>query len=134
MKILGREPALVLGVIVAGISLLGTLGFAFLSDTQAELWIAVVNGIAAGLLAWTTRPFSPGVYTYIVGAFAALGTGYGLSFTDPQIAAVNGFMIGVLTLITRNQTSPIVTAITKSSKDPTIEAAKHDGIATTRTA
>jgi hypothetical protein len=67
------------------------------------------------------------VYTYIVSAFAALGLAYGLEFTDAQVNAVNGFLIGVLTLVTRNQVSPVTTAVTKPSLDPTVEAARKEG-------
>ncbi len=126
MRIFGREPALIIGVIVAVISLLGTLGYSFLSADQAGLWIAVVNGVAAAIMAWTVRPMSPAVYTYAVGVIVALATGYGLTFTPEQVAAVNGLLIGILTLVTRNQVSPIPTPVTATTAAPTPEAAAHN--------
>lgn len=121
MKI--REPALLIGVVVAVISLLGTLGFTFLSMDQAGLWVAVVNAVAAAFLAWTVRPISPAIFTYVVGVLVALGTGYGLEFTPEQVAAVNGMVVPALTLITRNQVSPIDTPVTAITPNPTPEAA-----------
>ncbi len=124
MKI--REPALLIGVIVAVISLLGTLGFAFLSADQAGLWIAVVNAVAAIILSLTVRPVSPAIYTYAVGVIVALATGYGLEFTPEQVAAVNGLVVPILTLVTRNQVSPITTPVTVITDHPVPAAAEHD--------
>ena len=116
MKILGHEPALIIGVVVALISLGGTLGFSFLSMDQAGLWIAGVNAIAAAVLAWTTRPLSPGVFTAALGALVALGTGYGLQLTGEQVNGINGLLVPILLLVTRNQVTPQETALTSTTE------------------
>jgi hypothetical protein len=126
VKIFGREPALVIGTIVAIISLAGTLGFSFLTADQAGLWIVVVNAIAAAAMAWLTRPLQPGIYTYAVGAILALVTAYGLTLTPEQVNAVNALVVPVLALLTRGQVSPVETAVTKPSLEPTPEAQDHE--------
>lgn len=125
MKLFGREPALVIGVIVAIISLGGTLGFHFLSVDQAGLWIGVVDAVAAIGMVITVRPVQPGIYTYAIGAIVALAAGYGLSFGAEQVNAINALVVPILALLTRGQVSPIESAITKLSKDPTPEAEAH---------
>ena len=124
VKILGKEPALIVGIVVAAISLGGTLGFRLLGEDQAGLWIGFVNALAAAIMAWTVRPLSPAVYTYLVSTIIALGAGYGLTLTDAQVSGINGLVVPILTLITRNQVSPIPTALTKITRAPTPEAAK----------
>jgi len=118
MKFFGKttEPALVVGTIVALISLAGTLGFRLLSPDQAGLWILVVNGIAAAVMAWTTRPISPGVFTYLIGAIVALATAYGFSLTAEQVAGINGLVIPVLAVLTRGQVTPEATKVTNTTE------------------
>lgn len=124
MNIFGKttEPALVVGTIVAVISLLGTLGFRFLSADQAGLWIVVINGLAAAVMAWTTRPISPGVFTYLIGSIVALATGYGFELTAEQVNGINGLVVPVLALLTRGQVTPEATGVTK----PTEAAGKEE--------
>jgi hypothetical protein len=126
VKILGREPALVIGFIAALISLAGTLGFRLLSPDQAGLWITVVNAVAAAATAWTVRPIAPAAFTYAVGALVALGASYGLSLAPETVTAINGLVIPTLVLLTRNQVSPVETAVTEPSLDPTPAAAIHE--------
>lgn len=116
MNLKTTEPALIVGAIVAAISLAGTLGFALLSPDQAGLWILAINAIAAGIMAWTTRPISPGVFTYLVGAIVGLAASYGLNVTPEQLNGLNVMVIAVLTLITRGQVSPAVTRVTKATE------------------
>ena len=127
MKLFGREPALFVATLTALIMFAGTLGFSALGENQAGLWVAAVNAVFAALLAWTTRPLSPGVFAMAVSAIVALGTSYGLNLTEVQINGLNGLLVPVLMFITRGQVSPVETTLTKPSLDPTVEAAKAEG-------
>lgn len=128
MKILGREPALIVGVVNAAIMFAGTLGFPFLSDVQAGALVLVVNAISAVIVAWATRPLSPAVFSYAVSTLISLGVAYGFTLTDAQIAGINGLIVPMLALLTRGQVSPVETKVTNSSNDPTVEAARKDGL------
>jgi hypothetical protein len=125
MKILGREPSLVISVIVALISLAGTLGYAFLSQDQAGLWITAVNGVAAIAMVVTVRPIQPGIYTYAIGALVALAAGYGLHVGAETVNGINMAVVPILALLTRGQVSPIESLVTGKSENPTPEAAAH---------
>lgn len=124
MSLFGKstEPALVVGAIVAGISMAGTLGFSLLSPEQAGIWVLLVNAVAAAVMAWTTRPISPGVFTYLIGVIATLGAAYGFELASDQINGLNVLVISILTLITRGQVTPQATTLTK----PTEAAAKEE--------
>lgn len=116
MKILGRSPTLVIGVVVAAISFAGTLSFRLLSPDQAGLWIAVVNAIAGAVVAYTVRPIAPAAFTYLVGAIVALGAAYGLNLTAETVNGINGLVIPLLSLLTYGNVSPIETAVSSSTQ------------------
>lgn len=115
MKILGRSPTLVIGIVVALISFAGTLGFRLLSADQAGLWIAVVNAVAGAIVAYTVRPIAPAAFTYLIGSIVALGTAYGLSLTAEQVNGINGLVIPLLSLLTYGNVSPIDTAVSSKT-------------------
>lgn len=125
MKIMGREPTLFLGVAYAVITTFGTLGWAHLTGEQAALVNAVIAAIVGCINAWAVRPISPVSFTYAIAALVQLGTAYGITVPDATLAAINGLVVPVLALVTRNQVSPVETAVTKQSAHPTPEAAKH---------
>jgi len=116
MKILGREPALIVGVVNALIMLAGTMGFALLGADQAALWVALVNGISAAILAWVTRPISPAVFSQLIGAIVALVAGYGIELTAEFVFALNAAITPTLMFLTRGQVSPVNTAITNATE------------------
>lgn len=130
MKILGREPALVIGAVNSFIMLAATLGWSFLSGEQAPLWVATINGLSAVLLAVTIRPLSTGVFSQLIGTVVALIAGYGIDLSPDFVFALNGALMPILMFATRGQASPIETPITQKSLDPTIEAARKEGLAT----
>lgn len=130
MKVLGREPALIIGAINAVIMFGGTLGFSLLGMEQAALWVTAVNAISAVILSLATRPWSASVFSYALASVIALGAGYGIELKPEAVNGLNGLIVPILMLITRGQVSPIETRVTKSSLDPTIEAARAEGKAT----
>ena len=129
-KIFGREPALVVGAINSIIMVGATFGYSFLTGEQAPLWVGLVNALSAVVLAITIRPLSIGVFSQFFAAFVALVAGYGINLLGDFVFAINAALVPVLMLITRGQASPVETAVTQPSLDPTIEAARKEGLAT----
>lgn len=127
MKIFGREPTLWIAVIGQAILLLGTFGLRWLDNDQAALIVVAINALAAAATAFMVRPISPAAFTYALGSVVSVAAAYGLSITADQMAVLNTFVIGILALITRNQVSPVPTALTKGSLDPTPEAERVVG-------
>jgi hypothetical protein len=126
VKIFGREPALVIALVNAVIMFGGTLGFHFLSLDQAGLWVLGVNAVSAAILAWATRPLSPAVFSYALASVIGLAAGYGLQVTPEQVNGLNLLVVPILAFLTRGQVSPVETAVTQKSLDPTKEAAAHE--------
>ncbi len=108
-KIWGREPALFIGAISAALSLAVTLGVG-LTANQAGGWTAVISGASAAVTAVATRPIAPAAFTGLVTVSADLLSAYHYDLSASTVAAVNGTVIAVLTLLTRGQVSPVPTA------------------------
>jgi hypothetical protein len=126
VKILGRDPALVIGALNALIMFGGTMGFHLLSMGQAALWVIVVNAVSAAIVAWSTRPLSPSVFSYLIASLIALGASYGLHISPEAINGLNGLLVPILAFLTRGQVSPVATFVTLKSLNPTPEAAAHE--------
>jgi hypothetical protein len=104
-KFWGTEPALIVAVISAGLSLLVSLGIGLSADAAAG-WVAVVSAACAIVAAWRTRPVAPALFTGLVQVVAALLAAYHFSVSAGTVGAINVFVIAVLTLLTRGQVSP----------------------------
>jgi hypothetical protein len=90
MKIFGREPALVISAIGAVVTLLVSLNLDWLS---AGAGAAVITFLTAVVIAFTTRPIAPALFTAVVAAGAALFAEYGLHVSDAVVAAVSGVVL-----------------------------------------
>ncbi|MFD5491643.1 hypothetical protein ACFWH4_01545 [Streptomyces sp. NPDC127091] len=105
MKIFGREPALLIATVSAGLSLLVTFGFG-LSAEQAGAIVAVISAVFAAATAVLTRPIAPSAFTGLVAAVAALLAAYGLDLSAEKVGALNAVVLAGLALLTRAQVSP----------------------------
>lgn len=123
MKLMGREPTLWIAVISQVVILLGTFGFHLLNGQQAALIVVAINAVFAAINALAVRPISPVAFTYAVGSIVAVAGAYGLNLSIETVAGVNALTIGVLALLSRGQVSPVETAVTNASLEPTPEAA-----------
>lgn len=103
MKIFGREPALWIGVVGAFLTFLAGLNLPGLNAGQSAAITALVSGV---IMAVTTRPVAPGLFTGVVGALAALGAEYGLNVPDTTVAAASALVVAVFALLARGQVSP----------------------------
>lgn len=117
MKLLGREPALWVSVLVSAVFLVATLGFDWLSPVQAGVVAGLVTAVAAAIF---TRPIAPGLFTGLVtAAVAALGS-YGFHFADTTVSALTAFVLVLFSLVTREQVSPVDTAVTNGKPAPVV--------------
>lgn len=103
-KILGREPALWIGVIGAAVTAVASLGLGFLSAGQGAALVAFVTAV---IIAWATEPKAPALFTGAFAALVALVSDYGIGLSDDLVAAVTGLIVAVCALIgIRPQVSP----------------------------
>jgi hypothetical protein len=103
VKIFGREPALIIGLLGAVLTALAAVGVPGVSAGAAA---AITAAVAACVTAWATRPAMPALYTGAVTALAALLTEYGLHLSDQVVASVSGVVLAVFAFLTRGQVSP----------------------------
>ncbi|GAA3562794.1 hypothetical protein GCM10022419_049310 [Nonomuraea rosea] len=110
MRIFGREPALILGLVSAGVQMVTAL---FLPLTIVQ--VAAVNSIAAaGLGVWTAfvtrnRDGGASVKPAVLGfaqAAITLGLVFGVSLTDQQTAAIMAFVALAGALFVRQVSTP----------------------------
>ena len=101
-----REPALYIGVVSAGLSLLVALNVGGLTSDQAALIVGAITAVGAVITALMTRPIAPAVFTGAVTALAALLAGFHYNVSPGTVAAINGLVLAVLTLLTRGQVVP----------------------------
>lgn len=90
MKIFGREPALIISAIGAVVTLLVTLN---LPDLDAGAGAAITTFLTAVVIAFTTRPVAPALFTAVISAGAALFAEYGLHVSDAAVAAISGLVL-----------------------------------------
>ncbi|MFL6096081.1 MAG: hypothetical protein ACJ71Y_11585 [Blastococcus sp.] len=106
MKLLGREPVVVLNTLSAILGLVVTLGVTSLTAEQAGATVAVVSAILGGIAAAMTRPIAPQAFTAIVAAGATAVAAFGFEVSQETVGAVNTVVLAVLTLLTRVQVTP----------------------------
>lgn len=102
----GREPALILGVLSAALSLLVTLGIGLTSD-QAGAIVAVVSAAFAVATAVLTRPIAPAAFTGLVTVVAVLLSAFHFGVAPATVGSINAVVLATLVLLTRGQVSPI---------------------------
>lgn len=104
MKILGREPALWIGLIGAVLTWAGGVGIDWLNAGQAA---GIIGFLSAGLIAVTTRPIAPALYGAAVVALSAAVTEYGLHWSDASVSSfVSLVLAGFALMGVRPQVTP----------------------------
>lgn len=104
-RLFGREPALWISVISGALSLVVSLGVG-LDAQEAAGWVAAITAAFGVATAVLTRPIAPAAFTTLVTVTADLLAAYHFDVSAGTVAAVNGFVLAVLTLLTRAQVSP----------------------------
>jgi hypothetical protein len=104
VKIFGKEPALIIGLIGAVVSWVATLGWHWLNAGQATAIITFVSGL---LIALTTRPWGPALFVAVVSAGAALFGEYGLNISQAAVAGLGAIVLAGFALFgIRPQVTP----------------------------
>lgn len=104
MRILGREPALWISVIGTIVTLLAALKAPGIDAGAAA---AITTFASAVIIAFTTRPWAPALFTGIVAAGASLFAEYGLDVSDATVAAIGAVILSSFALFgVRPQVTP----------------------------
>ncbi|MEU8329809.1 hypothetical protein [Micromonospora sp. NPDC048839] len=90
MKIFGREPALVIGAVGALLTVLASLNVPGLDAGAAA---AITAFVAASIIAITTRPVAPALFTAVIAAGVALVAEYGMDVPDGVTGALAGAVL-----------------------------------------
>lgn len=106
MKVFGREPTLLLQAISAILSIGVAVGLPGLSAEQSALVVAVISAFFGVVNALAVRPVAPAAFIGLVGAVAALVTGYGLEVSQELVGSISATVVTVLALLTRVQVTP----------------------------
>jgi hypothetical protein len=105
MKIFGREPSVIIGAIGSLVTLLVSMNIPNLS---AGAGAAIVAFLTAVIIAMTTRPVAPALFTAVVAPAAALFAEYGLHVSDGVVAGITGLILAVFALFgIRPQVTPV---------------------------
>lgn len=107
MRITGREPAAVVGLIEAAIALAVAFGLGW-SPEQVALTMAAVTAAGGVYVAWATRDTLLGAVVGLTKAVLALAIGFGLHIGPEQTAAIVAFVTVLGGFFNRTQTSPVV--------------------------
>lgn len=108
MKIFGREPALILGLVSAIVQMLVAFGLD-LSDGQT----AAINAVAAAVLAVVTAALTARdqlvpVLIGLAQAAITLGLAFGLDWTQEQVAMVMATIAALAAIVVRPQVTAVV--------------------------
>lgn len=106
IRLFGREPTLVIGVIASVLSVLVTFNLNGLSAEQAALIVVALNAVLGAVNALAVRPIPPAAVTYLIASVAALATAYGFTVGESTVGAVNSAVIAILMFLTRGQVTP----------------------------
>lgn len=105
-RTLTGEPALILAVISAAVSLIVTFNVG-LTPEQGGLWVAVITAVFGLVAALLVRPVAPAAFTAVVTAVAALLMGYHFHVDPAVLAQINSLVLALLTLVSRHQVTPV---------------------------
>ncbi|MFG2412263.1 hypothetical protein [Streptomyces goshikiensis] len=105
MKILNREPAVVIGVVSAVLSLIVTFNIG-LTSLQAGATVAVISAGSAAVTAARTRPVAPAAFTGLITAGVALLAAWHFQVAPATVGSLNAVVLAVLVFLTRGQVSP----------------------------
>jgi hypothetical protein len=111
VKIFGREPAAFIALIGSVLVVVAAMELPWLNPGQAAAATALV---AAGVLAYTTRPLAPPLLTGAFSALVALFAEYGLELSEALVGGITGLILATYAFITREQVSPRETAVTRA--------------------
>ncbi len=99
-----REPALIIAAVGAVVTMLVALK---VPGVDAGAGTAITTFAAACIIAATTRPWSPALFTGIVAAGASLFAAYGLNVSEEVVTAIGSvILVGFALFGIRPQVTP----------------------------
>lgn len=107
MKIFGREPALILEALKAGLVALALVTPGLSNDVQVGVMVVATAAFAL-LQGLTTHPFQVTVVTGFISTVGVAIAAFGIDVPPDSLAAVVVLVGAVSTLISRSQISPKV--------------------------
>jgi hypothetical protein len=108
-KLFGRDPAMIISMIYAGVMMLSTFAVRGVDEPLAAAIQLFLTAAATAWAALQVRPMAPAVFTGVIVAGAALGARFGWDLTEVQIAGVTSFVAVVVMLVgARPQQTPVV--------------------------
>lgn len=114
-KILGQEPAFLVGVVEAFLAILLTFGLFGLSQETAGVIVATVSALLGLIVAYATKTT---LYSALIGfakAALVLAVTFGAPLTDSQTGALIAFIALVAGAYLRNGTDSLETPISSAS-------------------
>lgn len=103
----GREPAVWVGVLESALALSVAFGFFTLTTEHLGLMNAAVSALLALIIMPRTNDAWGSALIQLLKALLALGVAYGLSLTAEQTAAIIATVSVVLSILLRQQVSPV---------------------------
>lgn len=125
MKVFGREPAALVGVVEAALALLVVFGLGLTEDVALGI-VAVVQAALGVYLAYVTKDTLLGVAVGLAKACLTLAVLLGLSLTTAQSAAVVAFVAVLVGFFQRTQTYPL--AHPSFRDEPVSAPGDHGGV------
>lgn len=106
MKIFGREPAVILGLVGAVLTWLAGLNIPGLNAGQAA---AIVTALTALVMAWATRPVAPALFVAVLAPLSALFAQYNLHWSEASVTGLGAVILAVCAFFgVRSQVTPAV--------------------------
>ena len=90
MRIFGREPSVIIGAIGALVTLLVSLSIPGLNAGQGAALTSVATAL---IIAATTRPVAPALFTAVVAPVAALFAEYQLNVSDDVVVGLTSVIL-----------------------------------------
>lgn len=115
MKIFGREPAALVGVVEMFLALLLTLNLFGLGQEEVGAIMAVVAAAVGAVVAYTTRDTLVSALVGLTKAGLILAVTYGAPLTDNQTSAAIAFVTVTLGYFLRTQTVSLDTPLSAPS-------------------
>jgi uncharacterized membrane protein YdbT with pleckstrin-like domain len=106
MRIFGREPAVLAGVIEAAIMVAVAVGIVHWDAEQIGSIMAVVTIVFGIIVAYLTHDVLLGLFTGLIKAGGALLIAFGLSVNPDVTATLTALVVALAALFQRTQTSP----------------------------
>ncbi len=106
IRLFGREPASIIAVVSAVVTVLVTFNLGWLSPEQGAAFMVVVDALAALATGLMVRPVAPALFVYASSAVFKLLAVYHFHVADETVAAFNVLIVALVVFAVRPQVTP----------------------------